>query len=100
MSTLTIRRIDDAKKKAALLVEHTRALLLKNNELEAEVRRLKDSLDEKEQKNEELLNKIKIIKLAQNMGAPGTENPDVKELKRKVNEYIKEIDHCITMLND
>ncbi|HLP51818.1 MAG TPA: hypothetical protein VK154_13110 [Chitinophagales bacterium] len=93
-------KIDAIIERSKRLVEQNQEILSKNDALTADVKLLKQMLDAESKKNEELLNKIKIIKLAQNMGAPGTENPDVKELKRKINEYIKEIDHCITMLND
>ena len=82
------------------LVDQNHRLTVKNGELEGELKLLKQGLEEKSAKNEELLNKIKIIKLAQNIGSPGSESADVTELKRKINEYIKEIDHCIKMLND
>lgn len=93
-------QIDAIIQKSKRLVVQNNEILAKNEELATDVKLLKQMLETESKKNEELLNKIKIIKLAQNMGAPGTENPDVKELKRKINEYIKEIDHCITMLND
>ena len=62
---------------------------------------MKQAVENETQKNNELNNKIKIIKLAQNIssGKPD-ENQEVTELKRKINEYIKEIDNCIAMLND
>lgn len=43
---------------------------------------------------------IKIIKLARNISSENHENERVTELKRKINEYIKEIDTCIAMLNE
>jgi hypothetical protein len=86
--------------KANKLVEQNRRLSAKNEELEREVKALKDTLEEESKKAGELHNQIKIIKLARNIGGPETEGTDVAELKRKINEYIKEIDHCVAMLND
>ena len=100
MSKTLAQKIEEIKKKVVHLLEQNSKLLSKNEELEGEVRVIKQTLDAETQKTAELLNKIKIIKLAQNIGSPDLERADVTELKRKINEYIKEIDHCITMLND
>lgn len=70
-------------------------------ELQNELKNVQLLLESEQLKNVELNNKIKIIKLAQNIGSEKTdENPEISELKRKVNEYIREIDNCIAMLND
>lgn len=100
MSKTLSHKVDEVKKKVVHLLEQNQKLLSKNEELEREMKGLKLSLEAEIRKTDELLNKIKIIKLAQNIGSPQTENADITELKRKLNEYIKEIDHCITMLND
>lgn len=97
--TLT-QKVEEIKKKAIQLSEQHQKLLLKNQELEAEQRDIRRQLEEERTKTAELANKIKIIKLAQNIGSENSETADVSELKRKINEYIKEIDHCITMLNN
>lgn len=100
MAGEVVQRIEEARKRLLALVENNRRLSVKNEALEAEVKRLQQLLSEEARKSEELVNKIKIIKLAQNIGTTDKENADITELKRKINEYIKEIDHCITMLND
>jgi predicted transcriptional regulator len=100
MAKEVVQRIEEARKRLLNLVENNQKLSVKNEVLETEVKRLQQQLKEQELKNEELVNKIKIIKLAQNIGTTDKENADITELKRKINEYIKEIDHCITMLND
>ena len=75
-------------------------LVEKNAQLDKEVERLKQLLAEEQQKSAELVNKIKIIKLARNIGGGGEDNTEVTELKRKINEYIKEIDYCISKLDE
>ena len=81
--------------------EQNKRLKAANEKLETELKTLKQSLENEFNKNDELNNQIKIIKLAQNIGSAGpAENGHVTELKRKINEYIREIDNCITMLND
>ncbi len=100
MSKTIAHKVEEVKRKVVHLLEQNHKLLSKNEELEGEVKSLKLSLENEARKGDELLNKIKIIKLAQNIGSSNSESADITELKRKINEYIKEIDHCITMLND
>lgn len=72
----------------------------KNAQLERELEKLKRLLAEEQQKSADLGNKIKIIKLARNIGGGGEDSTEVTELKRKINEYIKEIDYCISKLDE
>jgi hypothetical protein len=96
-----ITKADHLLNKARKLVADNQKLLQTNQSLENEVKGLKQLLEEEGKKNAELNNKIKIIKLAQNISsADGPENGQVTELKRKINEYIKELDNCIAMLNE
>ena len=89
--------IDRARK----LAEQNVKLRTVNGQLELEIKELRQALDNEGRKNSELNNKIKIIKLAQNISSDTPDdNQQVTELKRKINEYIREIDNCIAMLND
>ena len=89
--------IDRARK----LAEQNVKLRTVNGQLELQIQELRQALDNEGRKNSELNNKIKIIKLAQNISSDTPdENQQVTELKRKINEYIREIDNCIAMLND
>ena len=88
-------------RKTEKLVEQNRKIQQENELLEKELNELKQQLASERDNGKELLNKIKIIKLAQNIGSAKTEeDAGVAELKRKINEYIKEIDQCLTMLNN
>ena len=96
-----IAKTDVLIDKARKLVEQNVKLRLVNVIQEKEIKELKDALDAELSKTQELNNKIKIIKLAQNISSDTPdENQEVTELKRKINEYIREIDNCIAMLND
>lgn len=66
--------------------------------LQLESKNLKLTIDNQQQTIADLNNKIKITKLAQQIS--GQESSDKTELKRKINEYIREIDGCIALLND
>lgn len=61
-----------------------------------ETQRLKLQVENQALTIEELNNKIKIIKLARSFD----EGEDIAALKRKINEYIREIDQSIALLND
>ena len=61
-----------------------------------ETQRLKLQVENQALTIEELNNKIKIIKLARSF----EEGEDTAALKRKINEYIREIDNSIALLND
>ena len=61
-----------------------------------EAQRLKLQIENQAAMIEELNNKIKIIKLAQSFEG----GEDTAALKRKINEYIREIDNSIALLND
>lgn len=93
-------RLDHLITKAKKVAEENGRLQLRIGELEAELAGFKQKLASEGQKNAELSEKIKIIKLAQNIGSVSGESAEVTELKRKINEYIKEIDTCIALLND
>ena len=96
-----IAKTDILIDKARKVTEQNVKLRLANSQLEQEIKDLRLLLDAESRKNGELNNKIKIIKLAQNISSANPdENQDVTELKRKINEYIREIDNCIAMLND
>ena len=61
-----------------------------------EVQKLKLQIDSQSHIIEELNNKIKVIKLARSFEDGG----DTAALKRKINEYIREVDNSIALLND
>lgn len=68
--------------------------------LEAENEALKQKSETERKQLEELSETIKIVKLARNISNGNAQDERVTELKRKINEYIKEIDICIAMLNE
>jgi adenine-specific DNA methylase len=96
-----IAKTDILIEKARKLAEQNVKLKSANGQLELEIKELRMALDTEGRKNSDLNNKIKIIKLAQNISsAEAGESRQGAELKRKLNEYIREIDNCIAMLNE
>lgn len=69
--------------------------------LEQENANLKAQINEKTVKVEELEQQLKIAKLSDQI-ASGSETSaeENKVLRKKLNEYIKEIDKCVALLNN
>lgn len=85
------------------IIQRTRRLANESAAREAALRlardenqKLKLQIDNQAATIEDLNNKIKIIKLAQSI----ENSEDITVLKRKINEYIREIDNSIALLND
>jgi chromosome segregation ATPase len=95
-----IERLHQISLKLRRLLNEKQALTERNTKLEKELAFLKEQLAFRQQKEAELTNTIKIIKLAQNISSDKPAGAETTELKRKINEYIKEIDNCIAMLNE
>ena len=96
----TVEKLEALISKAQKLNGDNRLLIEKSTALQLEVSKLKQKLDEERQKNAELYDKIKMIKLAQSIGEGNTGENELTELKRKINEYIREVDSCLAMLNE
>lgn len=69
--------------------EEAKRLKMENQELRADLHRRDDQLSN-------FKNQIKIIKIVDHINP---EDGSVSELKRKVDEYIREIDKCIAHLS-
>jgi chromosome segregation ATPase len=92
------QQIKSVADKAAKLIESYEECRSANADLRKELAELETVIKSKDEEIEALQNKIKILKLAQNIS--GEETGEKTEIKRKINEYIREIDRCIAMLND
>lgn len=98
MSSYASRLIVIHKQVKKLLEENAR---LKNdkNDLNSINLAMKKELEDKNKAIEDLTQKIQTLKLAKSIS--GDEKPqETTELKRKINDYIKEIDRCIALLNE
>ncbi|MDA8980497.1 hypothetical protein N9G63_05570 [Chitinophagales bacterium] len=98
MSSYASRLIVIHNQVKELLEENAR---LKNdkNDLNSINLAMKKELEDKNKAIEDLTQKIQTLKLAKSIS--GDEKPqETTELKRKINDYIKEIDRCIALLNE
>jgi len=60
------------------------------------IENIKQELIEKKEIIKELEDKIKLVKLSRVVSSSGDDN---KRTKQKINEYVREIDKCIALLN-
>lgn len=91
-------KLDSIEKRAQQLVAAHVQLKDKYSSLKAEHAELMDLLKEQGAQLEEMESKLKVIKVAKQLGA--SPDDDKSDLKKKINEYIKEIDKCVALLNN
>ena len=90
-------KLDEIKLKVAKLLSELHARKNREAELEKQNLELKNIIENQKNTIIILEERNKIIKLAESLSNSKT---DIHELKKKVNEYIKEIDECIRLLSD
>ena len=87
--------LNSLERKINMLVSNYRSVKDEANELKRENEDLRQLLSKKEGQISDFQNRLKISKLVENVEV---ENEDVSELKRKIDDYITEIDQCISFL--
>ena len=91
-------RIKIVHRQVEKLIEEIALLKNDKNEMINTNLALVKEIDVQKRELEDLNQKMQTLKLAKSIR--GDDKPqETKELKRKINEYIKEIDRCIALLN-
>ncbi|MBE2229738.1 MAG: hypothetical protein IAE96_03725 [Chitinophagaceae bacterium] len=67
-----------------------------NDRLKEELSETKEKLSRNEKMTEELSQQVAVLK----MNAGGLAEQDKKELEKKINHYLREIDRCIALLGE
>ena len=94
-----LAKLDEIGEKAEYLSQKTADLVEENRSLKAKVASLEQNLSDRTQELDELSNQFEIVKFARNVeGKPGDQQSE--ELKKKINEYIREIDQCLKLIGD
>lgn len=88
-----IQRINE---KLQQLLKQYRAVQKENEKLKKELTGIKDLQAERNRQIDELEQKVSILKTATN----NMNEEDRKELEKRINHYIKEIDRCISVLSE
>jgi len=85
------------------LLRSFQAISAENAMLKQQVDAQRKGLTDKNKKIDELEKQFEIVKTAQSIATMGSskDQPESKtEVKKRINELIKEVDNCIAMLND
>lgn len=88
-----LKRIQD--KLQQLLKQHT-AVRRENEKLKQELGMAQEKLSLQQLYLDELRQQVSILKL----NAGGMNDRDKKEIEKKINSYLKEIDRCIALLGE
>ncbi len=88
--------MNDLKLKVEKLVNLHERLIAEREQLVLSKEQLKDELRGKDEEIEELKEKNRLVKLAQ---AVSESDQNTRDIKIKINEYVREIDRCIALIN-
>lgn len=91
--------LDELKLKVEKLINLHTDLRKENRNLKYQQHECTQKLEEQKNKINELENQNKLIKLAQVINSGSGSDQNSRNLKLKINEYIREIDKCIALLN-
>ena len=78
------------------LVKNYKALQAENSKLQKDNDALKVRLQEKEDSIVSLQDKVKLMNISKSID---TDKDGIKATRLKINEYVREIDKCIALLN-
>jgi len=88
--------LNSIREKVHLLMSNNSSLKEQNIQLETKVSELKNTLEEQNAEIENFNEKVKMLKMAKSLGGDSEKNT---EMKLKINELVREIDKCISLLN-
>ena len=85
------------KNKIEKIAKSLSSLKKQNDELGLENIKLSESLKSQQKQIEELEKQLNFTKIAKSINL---EKDDKKDIKKIINEYVREIDKCISLLNE
>ena len=88
-------QLNNVVEKTERLIELYSALQEENDLLKLENDRLTSALKNSKDKNLELEEKLRILKMAKSFSETNEKTLDIKQ---KINEFVQEIDRCIVLL--
>ena len=89
--------IDSIEIKTRKLIDKYNQLKIENTNLLKNNNDLQLVLDEKNNKILDLQNKVKLMNITKNVDI---DQDEIKSTRLKINEYVREIDKCIALLNN
>ena len=88
-------QLSSVLQKTARLIELCNALQEENDLLKLENQSVKVALDTSKNKNTELEEKLRVLKLAKSIEGTSEKTLDIKQ---KINDFVREIDKCVVLL--
>jgi len=88
--------LNSIKEKVHTLMSNNSSLKEQNIQLETKVSELKNTLKQQKSEIENFNGKVKMLKMAKSLVGDSEKNT---EMKLKINELVREIDKCISLLN-
>jgi len=89
-------QLEQLRNKVEKLINLHKDLHARNDEVTKQQERLKDEVRQCRQQIEDLENHNKVMQVAQ---AVSGADQNTRDIKLKINEYIREIDKCLALIN-
>jgi tRNA(Ser,Leu) C12 N-acetylase TAN1 len=93
-----LTRLAELGEKADYLNQKSLALVEENRTLRQRILQLEGKVAKQQQDLKELAEQHELVKLAKSF--EHRDEAAMEELKKKINEYIREIDHCLKLIGD
>jgi phage shock protein A len=90
------KKLDQVLDRTQKLVDLSKALQEHNDLLNLENEHMKVALETNDNKRKELEEKLRVLKMAKSLEGSNEKTLDIKQ---KINEFVREIDKCIVLLN-
>ncbi|RQO71843.1 hypothetical protein DBR43_11440 [Pedobacter sp. KBW06] len=88
-------QLNSVLQKTARVIELCNALQEENDLLKQENQSIKVALDHSKNKNADLDEKLRVLKLAKSIEGTSEKTLDIKQ---KINDFVREIDKCVVLL--
>jgi len=92
-----INLVENIEKKISKLIKLYQSVQKEKEEILKENNKLKSGLSDKDESIKKLEEKIKLLRITKSVSTQDDERN--KESRQKINEYVREIDKCIALLN-
>ena len=89
--------VENIEKKVSKLIQLYQSVQKEKEEILTENNKLELDLSDKEKTIKRLEEKIKLLRITKSVSAQDNERN--KESRQKINEYVREINKCIALLN-
>jgi len=89
--------VDNIEVKVNKIISLYKSASDKNELLLSEKSHMKKLISEKDKEIKKLEEKIKLLRITKSVNSEESEN--IKESRKKINEYVREIDKCVALLN-